>query len=87
MRVLVTEATGFLGKYLVCRLLSDSEAVSMIERLAARYTPRVEQCAEVIIGTSSTATVLRAVLKDVEAVGKDAPRGTWNRSRSNWVCH
>jgi nucleoside-diphosphate-sugar epimerase len=68
MRVLVTGATGFLGRHLVLRLLDEGEQVRILARSTQRAAPLVDRGADVAIGDLSDRDALRFALRDVEVV-------------------
>lgn len=68
MRVLVTGGTGFLGKRLVRRLLSDGEFVRVLTRSSAQVGGLIELGVEPVVGEIIDRDVLRAALKDIDVV-------------------
>lgn len=67
-RVLVTGATGFLGRHLVLRLLADGEGVRILARSRERAKPLVDGGAELALGDLRDRDALRSALRDVTVV-------------------
>src|SRR5919108_152865 len=68
MRVLVTGATGRIGRRFVPRLLQHVSAVRILARDAERADPLRERGAEVVLGDLREADTLGAAVSDVTAV-------------------
>jgi nucleoside-diphosphate-sugar epimerase len=66
--VLVTGATGFLGKSLVGRLLSDGKRVRVLVRSAPKTKPLADGGAEVVIGDVTDEVAVGTAVRGVTAV-------------------
>jgi nucleoside-diphosphate-sugar epimerase len=66
--VLVTGATGFLGKSLVGRLLSDGERVRVLVRSAPKAKPLAEHGAEIVVGDVTDEAAVATAVREVTAV-------------------
>jgi nucleoside-diphosphate-sugar epimerase len=66
--VLVTGATGFLGRALVHRLLSPGTRVRVLVRSPAKGLELAEEGAEVVLGSITDVAAVRAAVHDVDVI-------------------
>jgi len=83
-RVLVTGATGFLGRHLVSALHRCGATITVLVRDRTRVSPDLERCAEIVQGDLRNANDVRAAMRDVTLVFHCAAATS---NRMNWHTH
>jgi dihydroflavonol-4-reductase len=68
MRVLVTGATGFVGRHLVRRLRAERACVRVLARSATKAQPLLQDGVDLVVGEITDGAALCAALEDVAVV-------------------
>jgi nucleoside-diphosphate-sugar epimerase len=68
MTVLVTGATGFIGRHLTPRLLSEGESVRVITRDPSRLPPEWAHQVEVVVGSLLDPAVLEVAVRGISTI-------------------
>ena len=86
--ILITGATGFIGRHLALRLLDEGKPVRVLVRDPQRLDPRLQQRTQVFVGDLTMSDSLLAPVRGVSSLFHCAANvHTWDRRDAYWAAN